>query len=136
MNAESVDEAIVISLYENASIDVERIAELLNITVPEVLQQAKGKIFEQPEGGFVTREEYLSGNVKAKLRQAQEAVDKGFSEFAYNVEQLMEVIPADIPAMHIEARLGSRWIPQEVYSEFAQHLFNTPSAKVIYQKIS
>lgn len=134
LTADSVDEAIVISLYENAGIDVERIAELLNITVPEVLQQAKGKIFEQPEGGFVTREEYLSGNVKAKLRQAQEAVDKGFSEFAFNVEQLMEVIPADIPAMHIEARLGSRWIPQEVYSEFAQHLFNTPSAKIIYQK--
>ncbi|MBV5282171.1 MAG: DEAD/DEAH box helicase family protein [Paludibacter sp.] len=133
-HAENINEAIVISLYENANVDIERIAELLSITVPEAIEQAKGLIFEEPTGGFSTRDEYLSGNVKSKLKQAQKAVSEGYSNFTQNVEELTAVIPADIPALSIEARLGTRWIPSEVYTEFAQHLFNSKNAKIVYTR--
>jgi len=131
LTAENIDEAIVVSLYEHANINIERIAELLNLTIPEVLENAKGKIFEQPTGGFVTRDEYLSGNVKLKLKQAEQAVKDGNTEFQNNIDELLNVIPKDIPAMSIEARLGSRWIPQEVYSDFARYLFNFPPLKMV-----
>ena len=58
--AENIDEAIIISLYENANIDIERIAELMKMTVPEAIQASKGKLFEEPTGGFVTSDEDLS----------------------------------------------------------------------------
>lgn len=134
LTAESIDEAIIISLYEHAKIDIERIAELMNLSIPEVIEKSKGKIFEEPTGGFVTRDEYLSGNVKQKLRQAQQAVENGNTEFQNNVDELLHVIPKNIPAMNIEARLGSRWIPQDIYTAFSQYLFNTKEAKIIYQK--
>jgi N12 class adenine-specific DNA methylase len=133
-SAETIEEAIVISLYENASIDIERIAELMKLTVPEVIAQSKGKLFEEPTGGYVTRDEYLSGNVKKKLKQAQQAVASGHSEFQNNVDELLNVIPKDIPALNIEARLGSRWIPQEVYTDFAKQIFNDNGVSIVYRK--
>ena len=123
------------SLYENASIDIERIAELLNLPLDETIALSKGKLFQEPvTGQFVTREEYLSGNVKKKLKEAKQAVDSGYTEFTNNVTGLEKVIPADIPAVHIEARMGSRWIPAEIYSQFAKELLNSDSASVTYSK--
>lgn len=133
--AENIDEAIIMSLYENASIDIERIAELLNLPLDETIVLSKGKLFQEPvTGQFVTREEYLSGNVKKKLKEAKQAVDSGYTEFTNNVTELEKVIPADIPAVHIEARMGSRWIPAEIYSQFAKELLNSDSASVTYSK--
>ena len=133
--AENIDEAIIMSLYENASIDIERIAELLNLPLDETIALSKGKLFQEPvKGQFVTREEYLSGNVKKKLKEAKQAVDSGYIEFTNNVTELEKVIPADIPAVHIEARMGSRWIPAEIYSQFAKELLNSDSASVTYSK--
>lgn len=133
-HAESIDEAIIISLSESASIDMERISQLMGMSIDEVRQQAKGKIFEQPTGGFVTRDEYLSGNVKRKLKEAKQAVEEGFTEFQNNVEELERVIPADIPAVQIEARLGSRWIPASVYSDFAKHIFKSDNIRISYSQ--
>lgn len=134
-SAENIDEAIVMSLYENAKVDIERIAELLNLPLEETISIAKGKLFQDPVGGdFVTREEYLSGNVKKKLREAQQAVNGGYTEFTNNVTELEKVIPADIPAVQIEARMGSRWIPADVYSQFAKELLNSEGASITYSK--
>ena len=63
------------------------------------------------QGGFVSRDEYLSGNVKKKYKEAKQAVEEGKKEFESNMTELEAIIPNDIPAVQIEAKLGSRWIP-------------------------
>lgn len=133
-SAANIDEAIIISLYENASIDIDRIAELLGSSVHEVKQLSKGKIFENPTGGFVTRDEYLSGNVKEKLKLAQEAVANGFTDFQTNIDELLPVIPKDIPATLIESRLGSRWIPTEIFEDFGKFLLNDKFFRLTYAR--
>ena len=132
--AESIDEAIIISLSETAGVDMERIGQLMGMTIEEVKTASKGKIFERPEGGYVTRDEYLSGNVKRKLAEAKQAVESGFTEFQDNVDELERVIPADIPAIQIESRLGSRWIPASVYTDFARHLLKDNQITISYSK--
>ena len=133
-NADNINDAILISLSERASIDMERIAELLNTTIDDVKEKSRGEIFELPKGGYVTRDEYLSGNVKQKLEEAKKAVEHEFYEFQINVDELERVIPADIPAIQIEARLGSRWIPETVYTEFARFSLNNQNIKISYSQ--
>lgn len=130
--AESIDEAIIISLSETAGVDMERIAQLMGMSIDEVKQASKSKIFERPEGGYVTRDEYLSGNVKQKLSEAKQAAESGFTEFQNNIEELERVIPADIPAIQIEARLGSRWIPASIYTQFARELLKDDDLSISY----
>jgi N12 class adenine-specific DNA methylase len=133
-SATNIDEAIVISLYQDAKINIEKIAELLNTTIDEVIQLGKGKIFENPLGGFETREEYLSGNVKKKLAEAQKGVEQGYGEFQLNVDELLQVQPKDLLPVEIDAKIGVRWIPSDVYSQFAQELLNDSSLKITYAK--
>lgn len=133
-NTDNVEEAIIISLYENAKIDMDRISELMNKPVSEVMEIAKGKIFESPTGGFFTREEYLSGNVKKKLAEAKKAVESGYAEFEFNKTELEAVIPKDIPAVSIEVRLGSRWVPVDIINDFADHLFKGENVVINYAK--
>lgn len=132
--AESIEQAIVISLYEKAKIDIERIAELLRISVEEVERISTGKIFKDPHGNYFTKDEYLSGNVKKKLKEVEKAILDGATEFNINVTELEKVIPENIPALLIEARLGSRWIPVDVFNVFAKHILNDPNFKLIYSK--
>jgi N12 class adenine-specific DNA methylase len=133
-NTDNVDEAIIISLYENAKVDMDRIAELMNKPVKEILELAKGKIFESPTGGFFTRDEYLSGNVKKKLAEVNKAIESGYTEFENNKAELEAVIPKDIPAVSIEVRLGSRWVPLDIINDFADHLFKEGSVVINYAK--
>jgi len=133
-NTDNVDEAIIISLYENAKVDMERIADLMQKPVKEILELAKGKIFESPTGGFYTRDEYLSGNVKKKLAEVNQAIENGYAEFENNKTELEAVIPKDIPVVSIEARLGSRWVPLDIINDFAEHLFNDSSVSINYAK--
>lgn len=132
--AESIEQAIVISLYEKAKIDIERIAELLNISVEEVERISIGKIFKDTQGNYFAKDEYLSGNVKKKLKEANNAVLGGLTEFNINVTELEKIIPKDIPALLIEARLGSRWIPVDIFNVFAKHILNDSDFKLTYSK--
>jgi N12 class adenine-specific DNA methylase len=133
-NTDSIDEAIIISLYENAKVDMDRIAELMNKPVIEIMEVAKGKIFESPIGGFFTRDEYLSGNVKKKLAEVNKAIESGYAEFENNKIELEAVLPKDIPAVSIEVRLGSRWVPLDVINDFTEHLFKGDNVVVNYMK--
>lgn len=132
--AESIEQAIVISLYEKATIDIERIAELLNISIDEVERISTGKIFKDPQGNYFTKDEYLSGDVKKKLKEANNAVLNGHIGFNINVAELEKIIPKDIPALLIEARLGSRWIPVDIFNVYAKHILNDETFKLTYSK--
>ena len=120
--ADSPQDAINISMAERGRLDADYVGRLLGIPSEEVLDQlssgASPLLFRDPASGeYVLRDAYLSGNVREKLKQAQAA---GMSS---NVRALEEVLPEDVPASQISVRLGSPWVPMDVYRDFAKHLF-------------
>ena len=119
-HADTVDEALTVSLNETGTVDVKRIAQLTGqqATAVEREMLERGLVFKNRDGNLETAEVYLSGNVRAKLRDA-EALAEGDADYKRNVEALKEVIPADIPAEEIKVRPGATWIPDNVYSAFA-----------------
>ena len=100
-----------------------------------ILKELKGIIFLDPDrrdpydidSGYVTADEYLSGNVREKLRRAKQAASEESGElFAGNVEALEAVQPPDLSAAEIEVKLGTSWIDREDYEQFMYELLNTP----------
>lgn len=116
----TIEEGLVVSVNETGGVDVDRIAELLG----ESAETVKGLLlknrlaFKNRNGNLETAEKYLSGNVKAKLRDA-EALAEGDPDYNANVEELKKIIPADIPAEDISVQPGVTWIPDSIYSDFA-----------------
>lgn len=135
--AECVDlsDALAVCLSRVGRVDSGVIADLLGRSRMEVARDLvrDGLAFRDPAGHLVTAEEYLSGDVKGKLAAAHRAavVDP---EFNINVGALAEVQPADIPATDIGLFFGSRWIPSEVYADFARHLLGG-AVKVSYVEV-
>jgi N12 class adenine-specific DNA methylase/2'-5' RNA ligase len=120
-SADSPKAALLISLNDHGRIEWDRMSALTGQT-PEALQKAlAGVIYETPTGDWQTADEYLSGNVREKLKQAEAAAahDK---KFAANVEALTKVQPEDLGPKDIDARLGAPWIPPEDVEAFIQHV--------------
>jgi N12 class adenine-specific DNA methylase len=119
-SAGSVRDGYNVSLSERGRLDLEYIASLTGTTLDQVTKELAGEglIFRDPESGEWRQEdEYLSGNVKAKLRLVE-----GREGFENNVEALKKALPADVPADEIFVDLGATWVPEEVYREFADLL--------------
>ena len=98
----------------------------------EVEEELKGVIFRLPESEgmeqprFVSEDEYLSGNVRKKLREAKQAAE--ISEtYRSNVEALEKVQPKDLTASEISVRLGATWIPESDIADFMFELLQTPN---------
>lgn len=126
---ESVDspkEALLVSLNERGCVDLDQMADLLNKPVEEFLPELKGLIFRNPQTNeWETDDQYLSGNVRAKLAVADAAAVTD-PRFAENVEALKSVQPADLDATDIDVRLGSAWLPPEDVRDFTNRLLNIP----------
>jgi len=133
--AATAKDALSASLSEFGRINFERMSALYGKSQAEMINELGSLVFEDPVSGWVTRDEYLSGNVKRKLAQARDA-GKQDSRFDRNVEELKEVIPADVEAVDIVVRLGGHWIPTSDMSEFAAHLTGNLRAKASYDAIS
>ena len=119
-HADTVEEALIVSMNETGTVNVGRIAQLTGQQADDVRQEMleRGLAFKNRNGDLEAAELYLAGNVRAKLRDA-EALAEGDSDYQRNVEALRKVIPADIPADEIKVRLGATWVPDNVYSAFA-----------------
>ncbi|MGH9767338.1 MAG: Eco57I restriction-modification methylase domain-containing protein [Blastocatellia bacterium] len=117
----SPKDALFFCLNECGRVDLDRIAALTGQTRHEVANALRGLIFETPSGGWVTADEYLSGNVVAKLKEAQSAAALD-SRFQENVEALKAVQPAPLGPEEIAARLGAGWIPPEVVCDFIREI--------------
>ena len=119
-HADTVEEALIVSMNETGTVDVGRIAQLTGQQADDVRREMleRGLAFKNRNGDLEAAELYLAGNVRAKLRDA-EAMAEGDSDYQRNVEALRKVIPADIPADEIKVRLGATWVPDTVYSAFA-----------------
>ena len=129
---DTASEALAVSIAEKARVDMEYMEQLTGKTSDELASELQGVIFRLPgpvpEGerpAYVTADEYLSGNVRRKLRQAQRALE--VSEiFRPNVEALEKAQPKDLDASEIEVRLGATWIDKEYIQQFMYETFNTP----------
>ena len=129
---DTASEALAVSISEKACVDMAYMAELSGKTPEELAGELQGVIFRVPgqleQDGtphYVTADEYLSGNVRRKLRQAQRATENDPS-FAVNVEALTAAQPKDLDASEIEVRLGATWIDQEYIQQFMYETFRTP----------
>ena len=131
-SVDTASEALAVSIAEKAEVDMEYMAELSGKTQEELALELRGVIFRLPgslaEGEiprYVTADEYLSGNVRRKLRQAQRAAEKD-PAFSINVEALTAAQPKDLDASEIEVRLGATWIDKEYIQQFMYETFHTP----------
>ena len=131
--ADTPMDGLRISLNECGMVNLPRIAELTGLSVEDVKKQLveSGHVFQNPSTGeFETRDEYLSGSVRRKLREARAAaeVDPMFNK---NVEELEKVQPEDKPATKIKYQMGQRFIPNDMYRDFlAEAVFGCDPSKV------
>ena len=128
-SVETASEALALSIGEKARVDLPYMEQLTGKPKEEIIKDLQGVIFRIPAtepAQYVTADEYLSGNVRAKLITA-EAAAKENPEFAVNAQALKQVIPQDLSAAEISVRLGTTWIPQEDIQRFVVELL-TPSS--------
>ena len=126
-SVDNANDALIVSLSEKARVDIEFMQQLCNKNMDEMLKELEGEIFNVPEYGesnhWVTADEYLSGNVREKLRIAEKFAETD-DRFNINVKYLKEVQPKDLSASEISVRLGSTWIPPEDIKVFIEYLLN------------
>ena len=147
ISVDTPSEALAVSIAEKAKVDMSFMAELTGLSEEEIATQLKGVIFRVPElyntdapPHYVTADEYLSGNVREKLRTAELAA-RTSEEYKVNVEALQMAQPKDLDASEIEVRIGSTWIDKEYMQKFMYELFDTPyrnqgSINVNYSKFT
>ena len=127
-------EALAISIGERGRVDLPYMAELLGTPgdYERITSELSGVIFKDPgtdptdpEAGWQMADEYLSGNVRAKLRMAQLAAETN-PEFAVNVTALEKAQPKDLEASEIDVRLGATWLAPEIIQKFMAETFQIP----------
>lgn len=131
-HADTAVEALALSIGERAGVDLPYMAQLTGKPEQELVNDLRGVIFRVPmisaddsAGVYVTADEYLSGNVRDKLRIARLAAQQD-SAFAINVEALEKAQPKDLEASEIDVRLGATWISADIIKQFSRELFGLP----------
>lgn len=131
-HADTSIEAYGISIGEKAKIDMPFMCQLTGKSEEEIFADLNGVIFLNPDYDennkgvpkYLPADEYLSGNVRRKLRQAREIAEND-DRFAVNVDALEKVQPVDLKATEIEVHLGVTWLPIEIINKFMYETFNT-----------
>ena len=140
-HVDTAAEALAVSIGERARVDLEFMASLMGGRehIPQIVENLSGVIFKNPgtgpfdfdeqgehwDKGWQTADEYLSGNVRRKLRAAQVIAEQD-PFFAKNVEALQAAQPRDLDASEIEVRLGATWIDPSYIQQFMYEVFQTP----------
>lgn len=126
-SVDNANDALIVSLSEKARVDITFMQKLCNMDMDKMLKDLDGEIFNVPEYGepnhWVTADEYLSGNVREKIKIAEHFAETD-ERFNVNVKYLKEVQPKDLSASEISVRLGSTWIPPEDIKVFIEYLLN------------
>ncbi len=122
-HVETASEALAVSIGEHAKVDLEFMSKLSGLSENEIIRDLRGVIFKDPiKNEWQTADEYLSGNVRQKLREAKSAA---FDDpaFEINVSALAQAQPKDLEASDIEVRLGATWIDKEYIRQFMLETF-------------
>ena len=133
-SVDTASEALAVSLGEKATIDMDYMMGLSGKSENEIFEDLKGVIFLNPlyeygnsyEPKYLMADEYLSGNVREKLRIAKNSAELYPEDYKVNVEALQKVQPKDLTANEISVRLGATWLPPDDVQEFIFHLLETP----------
>lgn len=122
-HAESVSDGLIVSINTTGGVDASLIARLTGRSQEEVTRELidSRMAFKTRSGSLEAPETYLSGNVRAKLREA-EALARNDKDFQNNVEELRRVIPKDVPYDEIHVTPGAVWVPTDVYADFIAHM--------------
>ena len=132
-SVDTASEALALSLAEKAKVDMPYMMELTHKSEEEILSDLKGVIFLNPEHDgnedvahkYLPADEYLSGNVREKLRTAKTLAEQD-EQYTINVQSLEAVQPVDLTASEISVRLGAAWLPTKVVRDFTFELLRTP----------
>ena len=125
-SVDTASEALALSISEKACVDMHYMAQLSGKSQDELIDELNGVIFLDPtRGNWQTADEYLSGNVRQKLQQA-EAAAVDAPGYAPNVEALRQAQPKDLDASEIEVRLGATWIDEWYIQQFMEQTFHPP----------
>ena len=140
-HVDTAADALAVSIGQKACVDLQFMAQLMGGEeyVQQIVEDLHGVIFKDPESGpfdladggehwakgWQPADEYLSGNVRVKLRQAEAAAEID-PFFEINAEALKRAQPKDLDASEIEARIGSTWIAPEIFEQFMMETFKTP----------
>lgn len=126
-SVDTANEALIVSMSEKARVDIEFMQKLCGLDMDKMLSDLEGVIFNVPEYGnpniWVTSDEYLSGNIREKLRKAKEFAEND-PKFNVNVKYLEEVMPKDLEPQEISVRLGATWLPPDVIDDFIDYLLS------------
>lgn len=133
-SVDTASEALALSLGEKATIDMDYMMGLSGKSENEIFEDLKGVIFLNPlyeygnsyEPKYLMADEYLSGNVREKLKIAKNSAELYPEDYKVNVEALQKVQPKDLTASEISVRLGATWLPPDDVQEFIFHLLETP----------
>ena len=133
-SVDSPSEALAVSIGEHGKVDLPYMAELFGTPgeYAQITGELSGVIFKDPnadpadpEAGWQMADEYLSGDVRTKLRTAQLAAETN-PEFAVNAEALLKAQPKDLEASEIDVRLGATWLAPEIIQKFMAETFQIP----------
>ena len=132
-SVDTASEALALSISEKAGVDMEYMSELTGKSEEELADELRGVIFRLPapvdENGrpvYQTADEYLSGNVREKLRTAERAAASFPETFNSNVEALRAAQPKDLDASEIDIRLGATWVDKSYIQQFMEETFHVP----------
>ena len=140
VNVSSISDGLIMSLSNFGKVDIEYIATITSDSYRTVIDVLKGSIYQNPETwnecfylGWETAEEYLSGNLMRKWKQAKEANERYHDYFADNLRAIEKVLPKTVATKDIYITLGSPWVPADIIDDFISHILN--NTKMFCQKI-
>ena len=121
-------EALTLSIAEKARVDFEYMSSLTGMTEDELKHDLTGEIFKIPhtENDYQTASEYLSGDIRKKLREAEEIAEYD-PDFNINVSALKQAMPEPLKAGDIDIKLGAAWLDPKYYEQFMYELLQTPA---------
>lgn len=133
-SVDTASEALAVSMAEKAHVDMDYMEQLTGKSEKEIFDELKGVIFlnphyeygNDPSGKYLMADEYLSGNVREKLRIARKSAELYPEDYTVNVQALEKVQPKDLTASEISVRLGATWLPVDVVEKFMYEFFDTP----------
>ncbi len=133
-SVDTASEALAVSMAEKAHVDLDYMEQLTGKSEKEIFDKLKGVIFlnphyeygNDPSGKYLMADEYLSGNVREKLRVARKSAELYPEDYTVNVQALEKVQPKDLTASEISVRLGATWLPVDVVEKFMYEFFDTP----------
>ena len=146
-HVDTANDALLLSLNEKAKVDLDYMMSVSDFSKEELLKELKNVIYKVPNAleddsleEYVTADEYLSDDIREKLKIAELSV-KFDSSLQENVEALKQALPKRLTASDIEVRIGATWIPVEIYSQFIYELLDTSkfhqsNIKTMYSKVT